>query len=41
MEIERKWMVQGWHQGLPLLETYSMDQGYIRVRPTVGDRREA
>ena len=41
MEIERKWMVQGWPQGLPLLETYCMDQGYISVRPTVRIRREA
>ena len=41
MEIERKWMVQGWPQGLPLLETYRMDQGYISVRPTVRIRREA
>ena len=41
MEIERKWMVQGWPQGLPLLETYRMDQGYISVRPTVRIRRIA
>ena len=41
MEIERKWMVQGWPQGLSLLETYRMDQGYISVRPTVRIRREA
>ena len=41
MEIERKWMVQGWPQGLPLLETYRMDQGYISVHPTVRIRREA
>ena len=41
MEIERKWMVQGWPQGLPLLETYRMGQGYISVRPTVRIRREA
>ena len=41
MEIDRKWMVQGWPQGLPLLETYRMDQGYISVRPTVRIRREA
>ncbi len=34
-------MVQGWPQGLPLLETYRMDQGYISVRPTVRIRREA
>ena len=41
MEIERKWMVRGWPQGLPLLETYRMDQGYISVRPTVRIRRAA
>ncbi len=41
MEIERKWMVNGWPEGLPLLETYRMDQGYISVRPTVRIRREA
>lgn len=41
MEIERKWMVKGWPDNLPLLETYQMDQGYISVRPTVRIRREA
>lgn len=41
MEIERKWMVNGWPANLPLLETYRMDQGYISVRPTVRIRREA
>lgn len=41
MEIERKWMVDGWPRGLALLETYRMDQGYISVRPTVRIRREA
>lgn len=41
MEIERKWMVNGWPEDLPLLETYQMDQGYISVRPTVRIRREA
>jgi len=41
MEIERKWMVNGWPEGLMLLETYQMDQGYISVRPTVRIRREA
>ena len=41
MEIERKWMVTGWPAGLPLTETYQMDQGYISVRPTVRIRREA
>ena len=41
MEIERKWMVKGWPEGLPLTETYQMAQGYISVRPTVRIRREA
>lgn len=41
MEIERKWMVNRWPEGLDLLETYRMDQGYISVRPTVRIRREA
>ncbi|MDD4850118.1 MAG: CYTH domain-containing protein [Gemmiger sp.] len=41
MEIERKWMVAGWPQGLPCTETYQMEQGYISVRPTVRIRREA
>ena len=41
MEIERKWMVNGWPEKLPLLETYQMDQGYISVHPTVRIRREA
>lgn len=41
MEIERKWMVQGWPEGLPCLKTHEMDQGYISVRPTVRIRREA
>ena len=41
MEIERKWMVTGWPEGLTLTEEYRMDQGYISVRPTVRIRREA
>ena len=41
MEIERKWMVTGWPEGLPLTRDYRMDQGYISVRPTVRIRREA
>ena len=41
MEIERKWMVAGWPEGLPLTETFEMDQGYLCVRPTVRIRREA
>ena len=41
MEIERKWMVAGWPQGLDCTEEYWMDQGYFSVRPTVRIRREA
>ena len=46
MEIERKWMVNGWPEGedlprLPLKEEFAMRQGYISVRPTVRIRREA
>lgn len=41
MEIERKWMVDGWPQGLPLREEFFMRQGYISVRPTVRIREEA
>ena len=33
MEIERKWMVAGWPQGLDCTEEYRMDQGYFSVRP--------
>lgn len=40
MEIERKWMVNGWPKELELVETYHMEQGYISVRPTVRIRRE-
>ena len=41
MEIERKWMVEGWPEGRTPSEVYRMDQGYISVRPTVRIRREA
>lgn len=41
MEIERKWMVAGWPEGLALTEEFSMRQGYISVRPTVRIREEA
>lgn len=41
MEIERKWMVKGWPENLPLVETFQMEQGYISVRPTVRIRKEA
>ena len=41
MEIERKWMVNGWPENLPLKEEFAMRQGYISVRPTVRIREEA
>ena len=41
MEIERKWMVTGWPEGLTQTSDYQMDQGYISVRPTVRIRRAA
>ena len=41
MEIERKWMVKGWPEGLPLREEFAMRQGYISVGPTVRIREEA
>ena len=40
MEIERKWLVEGWPTGLPLREEYKMRQGYLSVRPTVRIREE-
>lgn len=41
MEIERKWMVNGWPEGLPQQAEYQMEQGYLSVRPTVRIRRES
>ena len=41
MEIERKWMVTGWPEGLPLEEEFTMRQGYVSVQPTVRIREEA
>ena len=41
MEIERKWMVKGWPQGLVPEAEYEMEQGYLSVRPTVRIRKEA
>ena len=41
MEIERKWMVTGWPEELPLVEEFTMRQGYISVHPTVRIREEA
>lgn len=42
MEIERKWMVEGWpEKGLPMVKEHEMRQGYLVVRPTVRIREEA
>lgn len=41
MEIERKWMVNGWPKGLQLQAEYEMEQGYLSVKPTVRIRRES
>ncbi len=41
MEIERKWLVNGWPENLPLIREQFMEQGYLSVRPTVRIRREA
>lgn len=41
MEIERKWMVAGWPEGLALAAECRMRQGYFSVRPTVRIREEA
>lgn len=40
LEIERKWMVSGWPEQLPLIKTEQMRQGYLTVRPTVRIREE-
>ncbi len=41
MEIERKWFVAGWPEGLGAAHIYDMEQGYLSVRPTtVRIRRE-
>lgn len=40
MEIERKWIVSGWPEGLVLEKEQYMRQGYITVRPTVRIREE-
>ncbi len=41
MEIERKWLVSGWPEGLEPEVIYHMDQGYLTTSPTVRIRREA
>ena len=41
MEIERKWLVSGWPEGLAPAQTYQMAQGYLALRhTTVRIRRE-
>ena len=40
MEIERRWLVNGWPEGIPA-QIWHMDQGYFAVRPAVRIRREA
>lgn len=41
VEIERKWLVEGWPDPAPpLLFEQEMEQSYISVRPTVRIRRE-
>lgn len=40
MEIERKWLVQGWPEGLTESRKILMRQGYITVHPTVRIRSE-
>ena len=40
MEIERKWIVDGWPEGLPLLAVQEMRQGYVSTSPTVRIREE-
>ena len=40
MEIERKWLVKGWPEGLTPVKTFVMRQGYVTCRPTVRIRSE-
>ena len=41
MEIDRKWLTNGWPQGLEEQRRILMRQGYITTRPTVRIRSEA
>ena len=34
MEIERRWLVDGWPEGAPAA-VLEMDQGYLAVRPAL------
>ncbi len=40
MEIERRWLVEGWPALTPSA-VLQMDQGYFAVRPAIRIRREA
>ena len=40
MEIERRWLTDGWPEGTPSAR-WHMDQGYLCTRPAVRIRREA
>ena len=40
MEIERRWLVEGWPE-LEAAAVIHMDQGYFATRPAVRVRREA
>lgn len=40
MEIERKWLVSGWPEGMKSSIEMHMDQGYVTTSPTVRYRRE-
>lgn len=41
MEIERKWLIDGFPCGLPLLKEACVRQGYISTRPVVRIRESA
>lgn len=41
MEIERKWLIDGFHAGLPLLKEARVRQGYISTAPVVRIRESA
>ncbi len=40
MEIERKWLVEGWPSQLEAYQVIEMAQGYLSTRPTVRIRSE-
>ena len=40
MEIEKKYRLSGFPEGLPLLRRSLQEQGYLAVRPAVRIRRE-